>query len=106
MSSLELAKHNPVKIKACLLKVSCFFLLAAPISPQRAAAAAADDKAIRPFHVNVPEEAIADLRRRVVATRWPDNETVTDRSQGAQLEKIQALVRYWGTDHALVRLSG
>ncbi|GLV61093.1 multidrug MFS transporter [Dictyobacter sp. S3.2.2.5] len=55
--------------------------------------------AIRPFHINVPEEALADLRRRIVATRWPDRETVTDRSQGARLAKIQELVRYWGTNY-------
>ncbi len=55
--------------------------------------------AIRPFRINVPEEALVDLRRRVTATRWPDRETVTDRSQGAQLAKIQELVRYWGTDY-------
>ncbi len=40
--------------------------------------------AVRPFHINIPEEALLDLRRRVLATRWPDRETVTDRSQGAQ----------------------
>ena len=55
--------------------------------------------AIRPFRVDVPEEELAELRRRVRATRWPKRETVTDRSQGAQLEKIQSLVRYWGTDY-------
>ncbi len=55
--------------------------------------------AIRPFRINVPEEALVELRRRVLATRWPDQETVTDRSQGAQLAKIQELVRYWGTDY-------
>ncbi len=55
--------------------------------------------AVRPFRINVPEEALVDLRRRVLATRWPDRETVTDRSQGAQLTKIQELVRYWGTDY-------
>ncbi len=54
---------------------------------------------VRPFRINVPEEALVDLRRRVLATRWPDRETVTDRSQGAQLAKIQELVRYWGTDY-------
>ena len=54
---------------------------------------------IRPFRVNVPEEALVDLRRRVLATRWPDKETVTDRSQGMQLAKLQELVRYWGTDY-------
>ena len=49
------------------------------------------------FRVNVSEEAIADLRRRVETTRWPDRETVPDQSQGVQLAKIQELVRYWGT---------
>ncbi len=55
--------------------------------------------AIRPFHVNVPEQALVDLRQRIGATRWPDRETVPDRSQGAQLEKLQALVHYWGTGY-------
>ncbi|HSC05455.1 MAG TPA: epoxide hydrolase, partial [Steroidobacteraceae bacterium] len=55
--------------------------------------------AIRPFRINVPEEALLDLRRRVVATRWPERETVTDQSQGVQLAKIQPLIQYWGTDY-------
>jgi len=55
--------------------------------------------AVRPFHINIPEEALVDLRRRIAATRWPDRETVNDRSQGVQLAKIQELVRYWGTDY-------
>ena len=61
--------------------------------------AAAGDASIRPFSVNVPEEEIAELRRRIAATRWSDPETVDDRSQGVQLAKIQELVRYWGTDY-------
>lgn len=52
--------------------------------------------AIRPFVVDIPEEALTDLRRRLAATRWPDKETVADPSQGAQLAKLQELVRYWG----------
>jgi pimeloyl-ACP methyl ester carboxylesterase len=67
--------------------------------PQAASTADAAPAAIRPFNVNVPEKALVDLRQRIAATRWPDRETVTDRSQGAQLAKIQALVRYWGTDY-------
>jgi pimeloyl-ACP methyl ester carboxylesterase len=55
--------------------------------------------AIRPFRANVPEEALVDLRRRVAATRWPDRETVTDRSQGVPLAKLQEIVRYWGTEY-------
>ena len=60
---------------------------------------AVTDDTIRPFRAEIPEEAIADLRRRIAATRWPDKETVADQSQGAQLDKLQALVRYWGTDY-------
>lgn len=54
---------------------------------------------IRPFHINVTEAALTDLRQRILATRWPDKETVTDRSQGVKLEQIQNLVKYWGTDY-------
>ena len=55
--------------------------------------------AIRQFHVDIPEVELADLRRRLAATRWPDPETVPDQSQGAQLSRLQGLVRYWGTDY-------
>jgi len=64
-----------------------------------AAHAAAGDTAIRPFRINVPEAELVELRRRIAATRWPDKETVPDQSQGAQLEKLQQLVRYWGTQY-------
>jgi hypothetical protein len=60
---------------------------------------ASTDGAVRPFHVETPDEAIDDLRRRVAATRWPAKELVTDRSQGVQLATIQALARYWSTDY-------
>ena len=60
---------------------------------------ASDDRSIRPFTVQVPQAALDDLRRRIHATRWPDKETVDDRSQGTQLSKLQELVRYWGTDY-------
>ena len=62
-------------------------------------AAASASNIIRPFHVSVPAEQLVDLRRRIAATRWPDRETVEDRSQGVQLAKLQELVRYWGTDY-------
>jgi pimeloyl-ACP methyl ester carboxylesterase len=58
-----------------------------------------DDSSIRSFRVNVPDEAVADLRQRLQATRWPDAETVADQSQGPQLAKLRELVRYWGTDY-------
>ncbi len=51
--------------------------------------------AIGPFHVEVPEERIDDLRRRIAATRWPSKELVADRSQGVQLAAMQELARYW-----------
>jgi Epoxide hydrolase N terminus len=62
-------------------------------------AAAGDGNTIRPFHISVPDEQLVDLRRRIAATRWPDRETVNDRSQGVQLAKFQEVVRYWGTDY-------
>src|SRR5215203_5794387 len=55
--------------------------------------------AVRPFRVDVPEEDLVDLRRRIAATRWPDRETVPDRLQGAKLAELQELVRYWGTEY-------
>jgi pimeloyl-ACP methyl ester carboxylesterase len=54
---------------------------------------------IRPFRVEMPEEAMADLRGRIAATRWPRRELVADRSQGVQLATIQELARYWATDY-------
>jgi pimeloyl-ACP methyl ester carboxylesterase len=54
---------------------------------------------IRPFRFDMPDEAIADLRRRIAATRWPTKELVKDRSQGVQLATIQELARYWTTDY-------
>ena len=55
--------------------------------------------AVRPFRVDMPEEAIAELRRLIAATRWPSRELVTDRSQGVQFATIQQLARYWGTEY-------
>src|SRR5260370_12421772 len=54
---------------------------------------------IRPFRVDMPDDAMADLRRRITATRWPTKELVADRSQGVQLATIQELARYWTADH-------
>ncbi|MDH1011085.1 epoxide hydrolase [Pseudomonas nicosulfuronedens] len=57
------------------------------------------DERVRPFRIQVPQEQLDDLRRRIAATRWPDRETVNDASQGIQLEKVRALVNYWGEDY-------
>jgi pimeloyl-ACP methyl ester carboxylesterase len=54
---------------------------------------------IRPFRIDVPEEQLVDLRRRVADTQWPEKETVTDQSQGVQLATMQELARYWATDY-------
>jgi pimeloyl-ACP methyl ester carboxylesterase len=55
--------------------------------------------AIRPFSINVPEEELVDLRRRILATRWPERETVKDASQGVQLATTQKLAHYWSTEY-------
>jgi pimeloyl-ACP methyl ester carboxylesterase len=62
-------------------------------------AKAAEGDVIRPFRVNIPEEQLVDLRRRIAMTRWPDRETVNDQSQGIQFAKIKPLVEYWGTGY-------
>ena len=58
-----------------------------------------DKTAIRPFHVNVPEAELTELRRRIKATKWPERETVMDASQGVQLATTQALAEYWATNY-------
>jgi pimeloyl-ACP methyl ester carboxylesterase len=66
---------------------------------QRGSEQADDKNAIRPFHVNVPEAELIELRRRINATKWPDRELVADATQGVQLATVQALARYWGTEY-------
>jgi pimeloyl-ACP methyl ester carboxylesterase len=68
---------------------------ARPTSP----GATTENATIRPFRVEVPEENLVELRRRIAATRWPSRELVTDRSQGVQLATMQALARYWATEY-------
>jgi pimeloyl-ACP methyl ester carboxylesterase len=58
-----------------------------------------DNSAIRPFEINIPEENLVDLRRRIEATRWPEKETVNDATQGVQLATTQALAKYWATEY-------
>ena len=59
----------------------------------------ADDTSIRPFKVTFPDEALTDMKRRILATRWPKPEIVNDQSQGVQLATIQKLANYWATDY-------
>jgi hypothetical protein len=58
-----------------------------------------DAAAIRPFRVNFPDAELADLRRRIQATRWPDKETVGDVNQGVQLATVQKLAKHWASDY-------
>jgi pimeloyl-ACP methyl ester carboxylesterase len=58
-----------------------------------------EDNAIRPFRFNASDEALADLRRRIAAAKWPSRELVTDASQGVQLATMRELARYWQTDY-------
>ncbi len=73
-------------------------------SATRAGKSTTQDGAVRPFRVEIPNDAIVDLQRRIQATRWPDAETVADQSQGVQLKTMQALARYWGTEYDFHRL--
>ena len=74
----------------------------APVTSSPGAAAAtatAADTSIRPFHIRASDEALADLRRRIAATKWPKQKTVTDASQGVQLATMRELARHWEKDY-------
>jgi len=84
-------------MRAATLALGLVLLGASGLShAQDTRASATDDTSIRPYHAHVPDKALADLKRRIADTRWPDKETVDDDSQGIQLAKVQALVQYWG----------
>jgi len=65
-----------------------------PVSEQ-----AADQTAIRPFHFEAPQADLADLRKRIKATKWPEREQVADATQGVQLATMQKLAQYWANEH-------
>lgn len=73
--------------------------VAAAFSLTPGLARAADGSEIRPFHIDVPEAQLTDLRERIKATRWPDRETVPDNTQGVQLATIQSLATYWANNY-------
>jgi len=58
-----------------------------------------EDTSIRPFRIQVSDKALADLRRRILATQWPEKETVSDQSQGVPLATMQRLAKHWATDY-------
>src|SRR6266850_8238367 len=84
-------------VAALVLAASIIPVLAGDQSGSPAAAKPATE--IRPFHVNVPKAKLTELRRRINVTQWPERETVTDASQGVQLETMKALARYWATGY-------
>jgi pimeloyl-ACP methyl ester carboxylesterase len=98
MSTLKSTAASVLSRWALLLNAAATASLAA-LSPMSAAAQPNAPDAIHPFKVQVPQAALDDLRRRIAATRWPDKETAADQSQGAQLAKLQELVRYWGSGY-------
>ena len=61
--------------------------------------AATEDTAIRSFRIRIPEAELVELRRRIMATRWPEKETVADHSQGVPLAMVRKLARYWATEY-------
>ncbi|MEE1658333.1 epoxide hydrolase [Microvirga sp. CF3062] len=98
---MSLFATSAAAIVATSVAAGALGLLPAPVAAnptqQRALT---EDAAIRPFRIDIPEEALVDLRRRIAATRWPNQETVNDQSQGIQLAKIKPLVEYWGTGYS------
>ena len=67
--------------------------------PMRAARAPTQDKSIRPFRFNASDKELDELTRRILATRWPDEELVDDQTQGVQIATMQELARYWATEY-------
>jgi hypothetical protein len=99
-------RHGLLAAKAAAVAVGLFVFAASSY----AQTTPTGDTTVRPFKIQVPQAALDDLRRRIAATRWPDKETVDDRSQGAQLAKLQELVQYWASGYdwrkAEARLNG
>jgi pimeloyl-ACP methyl ester carboxylesterase len=96
---LELTPTGAVGAAISSLAIATALIPVLAFADESRVTASEEPNAIRPFHISIPEPALADLRQRVLATRWPDKETVSDRSQGVQLAKFQALVSYWGTGY-------
>jgi pimeloyl-ACP methyl ester carboxylesterase len=90
-------KTKNLTIGSIALTVTMISLI--PTTRSYQASTTDDRDAIRPYNIDIPEEALTDLRQRIKATRWPDKETVTDQSQGVQLATMQKLARYWSTDY-------
>ena len=94
-------QSNPMSelSRRTLLATSAAVGVASALHAETNAGASGGTVTIRPFHKRFPDADLAELRRRVAETRWPERETVTDASQGVQLETMQKLARYWATDY-------
>jgi pimeloyl-ACP methyl ester carboxylesterase len=101
ISSIGRFATNSLTARALSLTLLTAAAFAPPVlaTDVPAAAASTGDTAIRPFHAHFSNAQLADLRKRIAATRWPDMETVGDRSQGAQLDKLKELMQYWRTGY-------
>ena len=97
---MKITSFSIAALLASLLAFAC------PIDCLSATPQASADDSIRPFKAHVPQPVLDDLRRRVVATRWPDKETVADQSQGVQLANVQELARYWGAEYDWRKVEG
>jgi pimeloyl-ACP methyl ester carboxylesterase len=101
--SAQVSRREGLKLGAAALVTSLLPISAQSAaqseSPRRREAKMTDKAAIRPFHVNFPEAEIAELHRRIKATRWPEREQVADTTQGVQLATTQKLAQYWANGH-------
>jgi pimeloyl-ACP methyl ester carboxylesterase len=93
MSDMSTTRRTLLASSAALGTVSLF-----PMAVE-AAVAAVNPTAVRPFHIHFPDSDLADLRRRVAATRWPDKEQVSDTTQGVQLATMRSLAQYWAAGY-------
>ena len=102
-----LSRRNHIVDRAVALAIGSMMLL--PVTALQEASAAETtlvsskkqqaDQSIRPFEIYVPQSQLDDLLKRIANTRWPDKETVGDISQGIQLQRVQELIRYWGSEY-------
>lgn len=96
MENIKSIKHSLGK---ALATGSLLLFAAGSFAQSKSAEGTRNREEIRPYRISVSDEALADLRQRVNATRWPDAQTVNDQSQGVKLEQIRQLVSYWGTEY-------
>jgi len=97
MNRREGLKLGTAGIMTSLLPISSSVAAQTESPPKEKAMA--DNTAIRPFHFEASQADLADLRRRVSATKWPEREQVSDATQGVQLATVQKLAQYWATQH-------